>query len=196
MPATQFIRARLTLDMKRRVTAAVEHEGVSESVWLKRLIIQALLVADHGGADAASKLDAAEQRDSSCHSPERKRRRPCDRRVYVRLRPEDMLLLEVRAEARGMRSATYVSVLTRSHLRCVAPLPKDELLALRRSIGELAAIGRNVNQIAKYAHGGGRLPPSLQHECLAMLKVCEAMRTNTTALLVANLRSWECLRNA
>ncbi len=68
MPATQFIRARLTLDMKRRVTAAVEHEGVSESVWLKRLIIQALLVADHGGADAASKLDAAEQRDSSCHA--------------------------------------------------------------------------------------------------------------------------------
>ena len=48
-----------------------------------------------------------------------------------------------------MRPATYVSVVIRSHLRQLTPLPKDELLALKRSIGELASIGRNINQIAK-----------------------------------------------
>ena len=53
-----------------------------------------------------------------------------------------------------MRPATYIGILTRSHLRRLAPLPKDELLALRRSIGELAAIGRNINQIAKAANDG------------------------------------------
>ena len=90
-----------------------------------------------------------------------------------------------------MRPATYVAVLTRSHLRRLAPLPKDELLALRRSIGELAAIGRNLNQIAKAANDGGRLPGSAREEFRAMLKVCEALRDNTKALLKANVTSWE-----
>lgn len=90
-----------------------------------------------------------------------------------------------------MRPATYVSVLTRSHLRRLPPLPKDELLALRRSLGELAAIGRNINQIARAANEGSRSPGSAREEFRAMLKVCEALRDNTKALLKANLTSWE-----
>ena len=90
-----------------------------------------------------------------------------------------------------MRPATYVAVLTRSHLRQLAPLPKEELLALRRSIGELAAIGRNLNQIAKAANDGGRLPGSAREEFRAMLRVCEALRNNTKGLLKANVASWE-----
>ena len=90
-----------------------------------------------------------------------------------------------------MRPATYVAVLTRSHLRRLAPLPKDELLALRRSIGELAAIGRNLNQIARAANDGGRHPGSAREEFRAMLKVCEALRDNTKGLLKANVTSWE-----
>ena len=90
-----------------------------------------------------------------------------------------------------MRPATYVAVLTRSHLRQLAPLPKEELLALRRSIGELAAIGRNLNQIARAANDGGRLPGSARNEFRAMLKVCEALRDNTKGLLKVNVTSWE-----
>ena len=90
-----------------------------------------------------------------------------------------------------MRPATYVAVLTRSHLRQLAPLPKEELLALRGSIGELAAIGRNLNQIARAANDGGRLPGSAREEFRAMLKVCEALRDNTKGLLKANVASWE-----
>ena len=90
-----------------------------------------------------------------------------------------------------MRSATYVSVLIRSHLRQLAPLPKDELLALKRSIAELAAIGRNINQIAKAVNEGGRAPGSVREEFRAMLKICEALRDNTKALLKANEISWQ-----
>ena len=79
-------------------------------------------------------------------------------RVYVRLRHEDRLLLEARASARGMRPATYASVLLRAHLRQITPLPKEELLVLKRSISELAAIGRNINQISKAANQGGDYP--------------------------------------
>ena len=99
--------------------------------------------------------------------------------------------MDARAEARGMRSATYVSVLIRSHLRRLAPLPKEELLALKRSIGELASIGRNINQIAKAVNEGGRAPGSVREEFRAMLKICEALRENTKALLKANETSWE-----
>jgi len=90
-----------------------------------------------------------------------------------------------------MRPATYASVLLRAHLQNLAPLPKDELLALKRSIGELASIGRNINQIAKALNEGAKAPASVREEFRAMLKVCEALRDNTKALLKANITSWE-----
>ena len=55
-----------------------------------------------------------------------------------------------------MRPATYASGLLRAHVRQLSPLPKEELLALKRSIVELAAIGRNINQIGKATNQGAR----------------------------------------
>ncbi len=40
-----------------------------------------------------------------------------------------------------MPTATYVSVLVRAHLRDLAPLPKAELMAFKRSVAELGAYG-------------------------------------------------------
>src|SRR5207253_4274814 len=54
-------------------------------------------------------------------------------RVTLRLKPEDWVLLRERAQARRMPSATYVSLLVRPHLRDVAPVPKAEYVALKRS---------------------------------------------------------------
>jgi hypothetical protein len=80
-----------------------------------------------------------------------------------------------------MRSATYVSVLIRSHLRMLAPLPNDELLALKRSIAELATLGRNINQIAKAVNEGGRTPGSVREEFRAMLKIWRGAARPRTA---------------
>lgn len=77
-------------------------------------------------------------------------------RLTVRLRGDDRLLLRERAAVRSMAPATYVSVLTRVHLRSLAPLPREELLALKRTVAELGAIGRNLNQIARAANQGER----------------------------------------
>ena len=115
----------------------------------------------------------------------------CGKPMLVRLRDEDRLLLDARAEARGMRSATYVSVLIRSHLRQLAPLPKDELLALKRSIAR-ARLDRPEHQPDR--EGGERRRPDAGlggREFRAMLKICEALRDNTKALLKANETSWE-----
>jgi hypothetical protein len=57
----------------------------------------------------------------------------------IRLCKDDQTLLADRAAARGMAPATYVSVLTRAHLRSLAALPKEELLALKRTSASLGA---------------------------------------------------------
>jgi hypothetical protein len=185
MVASEFVKARLPAELKRRVKALSERQLLSESAWLKRLVVREVQVAD-GAKNEGSEALVSEPGERSKERAERR-----NSRVYVRLRKDDQLLLEARAAARGMRAATYVSVLTRSHLRQLSPLPKDELIALRRSINELAAIGRNLNQIARNANEGGRLPVSARDDFRAMLKVCEALRDNTKAMLKANLASWE-----
>jgi hypothetical protein len=90
-----------------------------------------------------------------------------------------------------MAPATYVSVLVRAHLRNLAPLPKEELLALKRSIAELGAVGRNINQIARAANQGYRIAPPGRDDFGAILKVCEGLRDHVKELLKANLRAWE-----
>jgi Bacterial mobilisation protein (MobC) len=187
MAATEFIKARLPLELKQRVRALSERELLSESAWLKQLVVRALQAADRDRPSAqASSIPVADQYRNKANE----RRARCANRIYVRLRREDHLLLEARASARGLRSATYVSALTRCHLRRVTPLPKEEFLTLKRSISELAAIGRNLNQIARAANEGGRLPNSARDEFRAMLKVCEALREHTKDLLKANEASW------
>ncbi len=89
-----------------------------------------------------------------------------------------------------MPAATYASVLVRAHLRDQVPLPKEELLALKRSVAELRAIGRNLNQIARLANQGGRTAPAGMDQVRAMLKVSEGLRDHVKALLRANERSW------
>jgi hypothetical protein len=89
-----------------------------------------------------------------------------------------------------MASATYVSVLVRSHLRNLAPLPKEELLALRHSIAELKAVGRNLNQMAKALNQDARGTAPGRQEVNAMLKVAEGLRDHFKALLKANEKSW------
>jgi hypothetical protein len=186
MVATEFFKVRVPSDVKRRVAAAAERRSLTESAWLRGVVLRELASIEATEAErvadqAASVSRCSGKQEEGAHNT----------RVDVRLRTDDRLLLDARAEARGMRPATYVSVLTRSHLRRLAPLPKDELLALRRTIGELAAMGRNINQIAKVANRDGRLPGSMREELRAMLTICEALRDHSKALLVANLTSWE-----
>ena len=108
----------------------------------------------------------------------------------IRLGRDDQILLRDRAAARGMAPATYVSVLTRAHLRSLAPLPKEELLALKRTLGELGSIGRNLNQIAHAANQGQVVTSPGRDDVEAMLRICGALRDNLKRVLVANLKSW------
>jgi Bacterial mobilisation protein (MobC) len=187
MRCTEILKARVSPDIKVRVRAIAERDLVTEAAWLKRLVIReirAFEAANNGPGELPQERDIHHPRGTRASKGDSKP-------VFVRFRDEDRLLLDARAAARGMRSATYVSVLTRAHLRSLAPLPKEEYLALKRSIAVLESIGRNINQIAKAANQGGRIPDSTGAEFRAMLKICVALRDNTKALLKANETSWE-----
>jgi len=89
-----------------------------------------------------------------------------------------------------MAPATFVSVLVRSHLRNLTPLPKEELLALRRAVAELGAIGRNLNQIARAASQGGKPSGPEREDLWTILRAAEGLRDYVKALVKANQRSW------
>ncbi|MDH4260552.1 MAG: MobC family plasmid mobilization relaxosome protein [Gammaproteobacteria bacterium] len=187
MRCAGVLKTTVPRDIKARAKAIADAELLTEAAWLKRIVLREIRVADGGGSESREPraADGVHRRATEARGSNGE-----GKPIYVRLRSGDRLLLDARAAARGLRPATYLSVLARSHLRSLAPLPKEEYLALKRSIGELAAIGRNINQIAKAANEGGRLPDSAREEFRAMLKICEALRVNTKTLLKANETSW------
>lgn len=175
MSEDAFIQCRVTPAMKSRVRELVQRENITESALVKQLlevVLRTSALADPPVVENPGK-------------PNR------DSRLYVRLDPEDRLLLSNRANARRMASATYVSVLVRAHLRNLSPLPKEELLALKRAIAELGAIGRNLNQMARALNNGYSLVSPGSKELRAMLQVAQALRDNVKGLLKANAHSWE-----
>jgi hypothetical protein len=174
MARMDIIGARVRPEVKARFRALAEHEQVSESALLTR-VIEAMLLRP---TDAAAVVSTSQ-------------RRPLSRRFSVRVTPDDLVLLDARARARGMRAATYASVLLRAHLRSLAPLPKDELLALKQSVSELGAIGRNLNQLARAANQGSRVAGPTREDLRALIKVCEGLRDHVRALIRANITSWE-----
>ena len=180
MGATEVIKTRLTREDKARVATVTQAEFLSESVWLRRLVLRALLAAQpgHAAGDALGRWGRCSVHQGAAS------------RLNVRLRTEDRLLLHERAAARGMASATYISVLVRSHLRSLVPLPKEELVALKRAVGELGTIGRNLNQIARAANEGRPITGLGRDEFRAILKICEALRDHTKNLIKTNTASW------
>jgi len=129
--------------------------------------------------------------DANMGLPESIEPLPSSGRVSVRLRNDDLLLLRERSRARGLPAATYLSLLARSHLRKLTPLPDMELHAVKHAVGEISAIGRNLNQIARLAHGSGRLDGPSMADLHALLRACNGLRDAMKELINRNLESWE-----
>src|ERR1700733_13502602 len=169
------LKTWVTKETKERFAAVARHQGLSDSALLKRLVdlmLQSASAAELGTPGGG-------------HGTSR------DSRLTVRIRPDDHLLLRERAAARGMAAATYVSVLTRSHLRSLAPLPKAEWLMLEKIVTELSKLGRNINQITRAANRGERVSDPGSTQFRAMLTICNALRVRTKELLHANAESWQ-----
>lgn len=172
-----ILKAAVSGETEQRVKAAAAAEFLTPSAWIRRVVIRALACQPHTPEPSAVEESLPDLRD---------------RRLYVRINSEDALLLKARAFARGMRPATYVSVLVRSHLRSLRPLPKDELLALKRAVSELGALTRDLHCLVHVLDQNGRadtMPGQL--DLHAVVRLCQVLRSDTKALIQANVDSWE-----
>ncbi|MEX0733358.1 MAG: plasmid mobilization relaxosome protein MobC [Steroidobacteraceae bacterium] len=176
MAAEAFIQCRVSQATKAALRAAARRQQLTESALLKRMLDLVLQTA--GAAVVGDAADGRLARQA---------------RLYVRLTRGDRQLLEARSAARCLAPATYASILLRSHLRALTPLPEAELRAIRQSTRELAAIGRNLNQIAHATHrgGAGAGVRVSQGNLLSLLKACEVLRDHIRAYVSTNLASWE-----
>jgi hypothetical protein len=174
MAERSVIACCVTPEMKARVRLLAEREGITESNLVRQLL------------ETVVRTSAVEPLPEP-PAPERVSRRA---RLYVRLEAEDWQLLKARAEARGLASATYVSLLTRAHLRSAAPLPKAEFLALREAVHAVTGLGRTLNQIARALNQGTKVELPGRHAVTTMVEISGALRDHFRELLLANEQSW------
>jgi hypothetical protein len=175
MAANPLIAFRASPEIKAGLHSLAQQRNLSDSAFLQRLVE---LVVQNAGITDAQLVTPVE---------------PVARgaRLYVRLRPEDHVLLRERSAARGMAAATYASMVLRAHLRALTPLPDREFDELKRAVGELGMIGRNLNQIARVANQTGNLAGLAPADLRAVLKALEGLRDHVKGLMLANVKSWE-----
>lgn len=161
--------------MKARLRALAQRQQLSESALLKRLVELML----------SSTTDVVSTSGSSADRPVR------HTRLYVRLAAADRQLLEERATGRCQRPATYAANVLRAHLAGVSPIPEAELRALRQVIRELAAIGRNLNQVVHAVHQGHPGSGLNMHTLQRIFEACVATHGYVRAYIAKNLASWE-----
>jgi hypothetical protein len=175
MSADAFIQIRVTPEVKVRLQALADREQITESAVVRQLLVTMLRL----------------QEPAPDPKPTGARSMPRDSRLYVRLRLEDRKLLEARTLIRGMPSATYVSLLVRSHLHAVAPLPEGEMLAVKQSVSELRSIGRDLKIMARTIGRDETRPQPGQRDVLRLMTVGEVLLDRIKALYVANAKAWE-----
>src|ERR1700681_1678972 len=140
MAEPPFVGARVTPGMKTLLRVLVEGEQITESALVPQIVEVTLRMSAKEGFP---KLDALEKVSR-------------DARLSVRLAPEDRILLSGRATARGIPSATYVSVLVRSHLRNLTPLPKEEPPRPKRFVAGAGSNGPNPKSDRRAGHQDGK----------------------------------------
>src|SRR5690348_3510766 len=94
-----LIAARVSQETKNRLRAIAQALQITESMLVKRLVENALMPTFAEAVAATPEPVEPVARGA---------------RLYVRLRPEDHLLLRERAFGRGMAAATYTSFLLRA----------------------------------------------------------------------------------
>ncbi|MDT4292333.1 hypothetical protein RO575_22435 [Methylomonas sp. MO1] len=117
---------------------------------------------------------------------------PLTGRIGFRALPGDEQFVKHYAAARKMKPGLVMKLILRSWISKNAPMPKDELAALAVTSNQLAAIGRNLNQLVKLAHTGD-WPDS--NALVDLLKDTRLLTQQTSAeidaVVKANLLSWE-----
>jgi hypothetical protein len=174
-PAVMAMRA--SSETKARFAALAARQGLTESALLALLVDKVL---------AVDPLDSAHMAVDRAHEEGR-----ANDRLTLRLRPGDRALAAARAASRRMKTASYLSMLVRTHVRGTPVMPPAELDELRAVAGHLAAIGRQLRSL--HASGAGEGAGRSNSDALVrdVGNAVEGVREAVASVVRSNLISWE-----
>jgi hypothetical protein len=169
------LKTLVDLETKKRFRSIAKAQGLSESELLRAV---ALVVTGQDNSDEPLVEPSAEKSDIN--------------RMMIRLASFLMDAVDARAKTKGMAPSRWVAALVQSHLTGQPVMTDDELTALKASNRELAAIGRNINQIAKVLNETFHETERVKLDKLAELnQTIEKNRAAIRTLVRASQNSWE-----
>jgi hypothetical protein len=169
------IGTRATCETKARFAALAGSQGLSEAAFLALVIDKVL--AQNGSIDSLSR----ENGTAVARSVDR---------ITLRLRPGDRALADARASGRRMKTASYLSMLIRTHVRGGPAMPPAELDVLKAVAGHLGAIHRQLRLVG--AGSAAAVPRSVPEALLKEVgRLVEDVRESVAGVVRANLISWE-----
>lgn len=169
------IIARVGPETKTRFRHMAKARGLSQSELLRAVILA--VTGEVGDAQWPTAPDA-ERADMT--------------RLTVRMPRFLMEGASARAKARGMARSRWVTSLIQSHLTRQPVMTDEELAGLLSSNRELAALGRNLNQIARRLNEAFHETERVRLDALAELRQAIAEnRAAIRALVRASQNAWE-----
>lgn len=176
------VRARLKPELHKRFQALRLAEGLTESELLQRAVENELLGVGRPAKPAPvqpAKAPAASGEGSETT------------RLTVRLPAFVRAAAAARASARGQRVTPWVAALVQSHVAATPVLTEAELQAVEASNRELAAVGRNINQIARALNEAHFQTERVRLDRLADLsEKIDSLREAIRGLVRASRNAW------
>lgn len=173
---TAVLGTRTSSETKEQFASLAARQGLSESALLSLVVDNVLAGNTAARVSSGAPVDALE----GCAND----------RVTLRLRPGDRPLADAFATARRMKTASYLAMLVRAHVRNAPVMPPAELDELRSIAGHVAALGRQLRASLAATDAHGLTDPDRQL-LLDIGTTVESMRECLAVVVRANLSSWE-----
>jgi hypothetical protein len=162
-------------DLKANFVSRAQARGCSESELLREIVLREIEGENASNSPVAPNPETADLRP-----------------MTVRLPGFFMDATQRRAKAKGMAPSRWVAALVQSNLMREPVMSEAEIAALQESSRELAAIGRNINQIARAINEAFHQTERIRLEKLAELaQAIQENRTAVRALVRASQNAWE-----
>ena len=169
------LKTLVAAEIKSRFRNMAKVRGLSESELLRVVVL-----AVTGQEDHSEKPVAPDPEDADTD------------RMTVRMPRFLMNATKSRAAAKGMAPSRFVTALVQSNLTKQPVMTDAELAVLQGSARELAAIGRNINQMAKAINEAFYETERVRLNALAELsQAIKENRTAIRALVRASQNAWE-----
>ncbi|ODT86089.1 MAG: hypothetical protein ABS69_00215 [Nitrosomonadales bacterium SCN 54-20] len=170
-----YLTTRIQEETKTAFQQRASATGLSDSEFLRRLIIDALEEPEEGNPALIAPNSGQSELE----------------RIMLRLPRFLMEGVQDRAKRRGMAPSRWISSLVQVNLMQQPVLTDVELLKLEENIRELAALGRNLNQIAKALNAAFHETDRLKLEHLLRLRdAIQANRDTINELVRASRGAW------